>query len=26
MLKIRDAALNCDVAEQKRLMHLKYLE
>jgi dGTP triphosphohydrolase len=26
MLKIRDAAFNCDVAEQKRLMHLKYLE
>ena len=26
MLKIRDAAFNCDVNEQKRLMHLKYLE
>ena len=26
MLKIRDAAFNCDVNEQKRLMHLRYLE
>ena len=26
MLKIRDAAFNCDANEQKRLMHLRYLE